>query len=480
MAGLEQWIVEEAGVAARRLVAAISATGLVMERPGFGQKMVPRPGSVLASPFPGHYDPDPDYFFHWFRDSAIAIDALRVALAEGLMGDVARARFREFVEFSLALRNLDGRDFLRKAGDFRARVQPSFLQFVRPDAEIAAIRNEAILGDVRVNPDGTLDFIHWSRPQSDGPAQRCIALLRWCRVPGLDANLHAAMRDLIQMDLAFSLSQAQQPCFDIWEEREGLHYHTLLVHLAALSDGAGWLESQAETARACRAAADEIAARLDDLWDADAGYYRAHDGGDGPSSHALDFAVILAVLHAGRMAGRHSVLDPRAQATLAALEELFEKDYAINRNRPADRGPAMGRYAGDVYYGGGAYYFMTLGAAEFYFRLASALQDGAELPITEENLRFRQRLADAEGAGADRSLAALAFSRGDAIMRMVQAYTPASGELSEQFDQSTGAQTSARDLTWSYAAFITAAASRRQACRAMRAADPANPPAGRA
>ena len=30
------------------------------------------------------YDPDPDYFFHWFRDSAIVIDALRVALAEGI------------------------------------------------------------------------------------------------------------------------------------------------------------------------------------------------------------------------------------------------------------------------------------------------------------------------------------------------------------------------------------------------------------
>ena len=32
----------------------------------------------------------------------------------------------------------------------------------------------------------------------------------------------------------------------------------------------------------------------------------------------------------------------------------------------------MGRYAGDVYYSGGAYYFSTLGAAEFCFRAAAA------------------------------------------------------------------------------------------------------------
>jgi glucoamylase len=51
------------------------------------------------------------------------------------------------------------------------------------------------------------------------------------------------------------------------------------------------------------------------------------------------------------------------------------------------------------------------------------------------------------------------------FMAMVRAYTPASGELSEQFDQTTGAQTSAKNLAWSYAAFITAVASRKAAIR---------------
>jgi glucoamylase len=86
----------------------------------------------------------------------------------------------------------------------------------------------------------------------------------------------------------------------------------------------------------------------------------------------------------------------------------------------------MGRYKGDVYYSGGAYYFSTLAAAEFCFR--------AGLP-----------------------------ERGDAFLATVRAFTPPGGDLSEQFDQKTGEQTSAKHLAWSYAAFISCIAARRAA-----------------
>jgi glucoamylase len=128
------------------------------------------------------------------------------------------------------------------------------------------------------------------------------------------------------------------------------------------------------------------------------------------------------------------------QASLARLEALFDAAYAINHARPAHRGPAMGRYAGDVYFSGGAYYFSTLGAAEFCYRAAAH--------------------GPAPGDW---------FRRGDAFLETVRAHTPPSGDLSEQFDQRTGAQTSARHLAWSYAAFLTCAAARRRAARAARA-----------
>jgi glucoamylase len=52
-------------------------------------------------------------------------------------------------------------------------------------------------------------------------------------------------------------------------------------------------------------------------------------------------------------------------------------------------------------------------------------------------------------------------AHGDAFLETVRAFTPPSGDLSEQFDQRTGEQTSAKHLAWSYAALISAVAARR-------------------
>jgi glucoamylase len=480
-AALDAWIAAEARVATVRMLDAISATHLLMERPGFGQRVTPQPGSVLASPVPAHYDPDPDYFFHWFRDSAVVIDALRTALLSGYTERSVLSRFREFLQFSRSLHFIDGREFLARS-HFRAKVQPAFLQYLRSDSEIAALSGDAVLADVRVNADGTPDFIRWSRPQSDGPALRCLALLRWSQhFPDLreDRAVSAALSDLIGTDIAFTLARVREPCGDIWEEDTGYHYHTQLLQAEALRRGAEWLKANGDptSARAARIAAEQTLTLLDGFWSEPDGFYRSRSAtGSTEPGKGPDIAVVLAVLHAGRGGGRHSVLDPRVQATLTALEEFFEAEFAINRERPPGRGPAFGRYPDDQYYEGGAWFLATLAAAEFYFRLAHSLRTSTEMSIVPANARFRQRLgADEAAPGED--WARRAIERADAIMRTVQAFTPASGELSEQFDRSSGAQTSAKHLSWSYAAFITAAASRAEALHPTRAADPGATPA---
>jgi glucoamylase len=52
-------------------------------------------------------------------------------------------------------------------------------------------------------------------------------------------------------------------------------------------------------------------------------------------------------------------------------------------------------------------------------------------------------------------------------MATVRRFTPPTGELSEQFDQTDGHQSSAKDLAWSYASFITAVAAGRAAAQAI-------------
>ena len=102
--------------------------------------------------------------------------------------------------------------------------------------------------------------------------------------------------------------------------------------------------------------------------------------------------MILGVIHAGRAKGAHSVLDPKSQATLAALEDLSTPNIRSTRSarRPGTRDR---RYAKDAYYGGNPWYLATLAVAEFYFKLTIALRSGAGCRRPTENASFRQRLS---------------------------------------------------------------------------------------
>jgi glucoamylase len=283
---------------------------------------------------------------------------------------------------------------------------------------------------------------------------RALALLRWAAGGHLDAAVLAEVTRLIRFDLDFTLLHWREPSYDIWEEELGHHYYTLRVAGAALAEGAAWLEGLGDTAQAqrCREASRAVLGLLDGYWvdegvddlDSTRGYYRSRVLADGqPSPKALDIAVILSAIHSLGTEATHGPADPRMQATLARLDALFDAAYPINHGRAAGRGAAMGRYAGDVYYSGGAYYFSTLGAAEFCFRAAATGDDARH---------WNQWMG-----------------RGDAYLATVRAYTPAGGDLSEQFDQRSGAQTSAKQLAWSHAAFISCVSARRIAAAAWQA-----------
>lgn len=435
---LARWIDLQYRRSAAAMLRGISPIDIVKSRPGFGQTIRAARGSVVASIALADWDPEPDYFFHWYRDSAIVIDALRVLHRAGDLGEDAVRHFADFVRFSLDLNRLDGRELLAASDARRERADPTFHRFLRDDADLAGVHGEWVVADTRVNPDGTLDLSKWARPQFDGPPLRALTVLRWLESGALPAreSLRSDAAALLRADLDFTRRHWQESSFDIWEEERGHHYYTRRVSAAALERGAAWCRSQGDAGRAedCAAQARAALAGLDEFWLDDAGHYRSRVLPDRlRSAKDLDIAVVFSAIHSGAACGPHSVLDPRMQRTLTRLEALFSSLYAINRNRAA--GPAMGRYEGDVYHSGGAYYFSTLAAAEFCFRVAAANNDDA--------WAWREQ--------------------GDAFLRTVREFTPDDGALSEQFDQNTGAQTSARHLTWSYAAFITCAAARRLA-----------------
>jgi glucoamylase len=434
----DEWLEQEYRHAGTAMLRSVSAVDIVKERPGFGHSIRAARGSVVASPVLASYDPDPDYFFHWYRDSAVVIDALRLLLKDGRVGQEALAHFADFVRFSLSLRGADGRTLVA-APAWRENVVADFRQYVRDDADLAVVYGDRVAGDTRVNPDGTLDISKWARPQHDGPPLRALAVLHWIRDVPLPSDVQSHASELLRADLAFTQAHWREPSYDIWEEERGQHYYTLCVAAAALDEGATWLEANGDTQHVelYRADSKTIRSMLDTFWLEEAGHYRSRILASGArSTKELDIAVILAAVHVPAGEATHTVRDPKMHATLARLEALFDVAYPINNRRPPGRGPAMGRYEGDVYYSGGAYYFSTLGAAEFCFRAAARCNDSKDW-----------------------------FARGDAYLATVREYTPATGDLSEQFDQKTGAQTSARHLAWSYAAFISCLTARRAVAR---------------
>jgi glucoamylase len=434
---LEAWIDRQYRLSAKAMLTAVSPTGIIKTRPGFGQTIRPKPGAIVASPVLASWDPDPDYFFHWFRDSAIVVDALRALHKDGTIGQEALTHFRDFVGFSLSLRHLDGKPLAADIS-WRARTTAEFQQYLRPAEELAQVTPDTVAGETRVNPDGTLDITRWSRPQHDGPALRLLVVLRWLAAEKrLDDASRKEVALLVDGDIDFILAHWDEPDFDMWEEEKGQNYYTDRLAASALEHAATWLNRQARNedrrkAAACRHTAAHIRQRLDGYWLESEGFYRSRLTG-APAKY-LDISVIFAIIHSGEDGPAHGLRDGRVLATLEKLESLFDKDYVINHSRPAGRAPALGRYAGDVYFSGGAYYFSTFAAAEFYYRLAAA--------------------TSGEPAQAYKR-------RGDAFLETVRAFTPENGDLSEQFDRITGRQTSAKNLAWSHAALITAVAARR-------------------
>src|SRR6185437_13245935 len=102
---LESWIAHQAQRSALAMERAISASQLSRTREAFGQTIVPAKGSVLASPEIADWNPEPDYFFHWLRDSAIVMRSVADLMQDAPSGDErerCRQHFEDFIVFSLS------------------------------------------------------------------------------------------------------------------------------------------------------------------------------------------------------------------------------------------------------------------------------------------------------------------------------------------------------------------------------------------
>ena len=112
-------------------------------------------------------------------------------------------------------------------------------------------------------------------------------------------------------------------------------------------------------------------------------------------------------------------------------------------------------------------YLTTLAAAEQLYDALYQWDQTGSIDITETSVPFFKALVDSAAVGNYSSSSATYSTLTDAVktyadgfFSIVQQYTPSNGSLAEQFTRDNGTPTSAGDLTWSYAAFLTAGSRR--------------------
>lgn len=155
------------------------------------------------------------------------------------------------------------------------------------------------------------------------------------------------------------------------------------------------------------------------------------------------------------------------RANHKAVTDSFRSVYGINSGIPQGTAVAVGRYSEDVYYNGNPWYLTTLAAAEQLYDALIVWKSQGSIEVTSTSLAFFKDLDSSVTAGTYQSgsstyttLINAVTAYADGYVNVVATYAAPNGSLSEQFDKSSGSPLSAYDLTWSYAAFLSAAARR--------------------
>lgn len=153
----------------------------------------------------------------------------------------------------------------------------------------------------------------------------------------------------------------------------------------------------------------------------------------------------------------------RALANHKAVTDSFRSIYSVNSGIAAGKAVSVGRYPEDSYYNGNPWYLCTLAAAEQLYDAIYTWNRIGSLTITSVSLSFFRDLYSSAATGTYSSssdtyssIVSAVKEYADGYVSVVEKYAPSTGSLSEQFSKSDGSQLSARDLTWSYAALLTA------------------------
>jgi glucoamylase len=402
----------------------VASDGLVFDDP-VNAGVISQPGCVLASPSWENSATrvTQDYVYHWTRDAAIVAIELSAAYAAGTLPD--NQPLTDYVQFCQLCQNTPG-DFDRAS------------YFI----------------------NGTQR--QWTN-QTDGPALQTLALL--AMFASLDAPAQATARTLIDANLNFLSGAYQGQTYNLWEEEYGASFFARSVQLKCFQAIAANTIG-ITVPSSLPAAISWLASALDGHWNGHCYQSMLPVPTDYRASYDPNIDVVQAAVY-----GAESVTDTRLLAHAALLRAQWAEPgpcfYPINGD-DAQRGigPLLGRYPGDVYdgdtdalAGDHPWALCTANFAELYYRLAAKIISSRTVPADSLSAPFFAQIGVDASTAAPLDAAAALRAAADQMLQAVLFHSD-HFELSEQFDAVTGYEKSVSNLSWSYAAFLSAVRAR--------------------
>ncbi|KAJ5444026.1 Glycoside hydrolasefamily 13 [Penicillium daleae] len=396
-------------------------------------------GIVVASPSKSN----PDYFYTWTRDAALTVTML----------------VDRFI-----------------AGD--SSLESVIQQYITAQAKLQTVSNPSGslsdgsgLAEPKFNVDETAFTGAWGRPQRDGPALRATALIAYGNQllsKGKESVVKSNIWPIVSNDLNYVAQYWNQTGFDLWEEVQGSSFFTVAAQHRALVEGSTFAKALGETCDGCDSQAPQILCFLQDFWNGMAVISNlANNGRSGLDANSLISSIHTFDPSAACDDTTFQPCSARALSNHKLVVDSFRSIYTINSDKKAGTAAAVGRYPEDTYQGGNPWYLATLAAAEQLYNALYQWKTQGSLSITQTSLPFFQDLVSSAATGnysssssTYTSVTSAVKEYADGFVSIVQQYTPSNGSLAEQFTRDNGTPTSARDLTWSYAAFLTAASRR--------------------
>lgn len=426
---LSDFISSETSIAKKGVLANIGADGAKASNASAGV--------VVASPSKS----DPDYFYTWTRDSGLTLAAL--------------------IELFLA-----GDDSLETLIQEYVTSQAKQQAVSNPSGDLS---DGSGLGEPKFNADLTAFTDAWGRPQRDGPALRASALIAYGNslVTSNKALVQKNIWPIVANDLAYVGQYWNQSTYDLWEEVQGSSFFTTAVQHRALVEGKAFATSLGETCDAC-SVAPQILCFLQSYWNGSAVISNTPSSG----RSGIDANSVLASIHTFDPAAScdDTTFQPcssRALSNHKIYVDSFRDIYTVNQGRDAGKAAATGRYMEDSYMGGNPWYLTTLAAGEMLYDALYQWDQQGAIKVDAVSQPFWADLVGnvttgsfAKSSAQYQSMTSAVKTYADGFVSVVQEYTPSDGSLSEQYARDGGDPTSATDLTWSYAAFLTAVARR--------------------